>query len=159
MSNLCINILLSTRGVTQFTNLPFTSACVFEGVPIAADGSGIYTLETSETDDGEEINSLIEFFRTDFGIDNEKRIRKLWVGYKSKGDLTFKISVDEGDWEEFTLVETGEEFKQKSASIPVPRNLHGRYWQFAIENPDGVDFSIDSINAVLVILNKKVRSL
>jgi hypothetical protein len=155
--SLCLNLLLPTRGITQFINFNFTSACTFEGKALASNENGIFLLESSELDDGVEILSLTELARTDFGISNEKRVRKVWVGYQSLGELLFLVSADGGDWEEFTMPENQGELNQKGAEFTLPRSMHGRYWQFAIQNPNGVDFSIDQIQVMLVVLNKRPR--
>jgi hypothetical protein len=159
MAHLCISLSLGNNALSQFLNHDFTTMCVFGGRVLAGNSSGIHLLDEQETDDGDIIPSLVEWPRTDFGVSNQKKLRKMYVGYKSKGDLLLKIRADEGDWEEFDLSENdASSIRQASKVIDIPRSIMGRYWEFAIENVKGVDFSVDHIQVMLVVLNRKIRT-
>jgi hypothetical protein len=163
-NHLSISLGLPDIRVTQNLNFNFVSLCNFGGHLLAANSEGIYLLDQQEYDDGvsgdEDIVSLAEWPRTDFGISNQKKLRKIFVGYKSMGDLTLKVRADEGDWEEYTLEENDTKtINQSSFVVPTRRDMVGRYWEFAITNPGGEDFSVDHIEVMLVVLNKKIRGV
>lgn len=145
---------LSLLAPTQYTDYNFNSMCKFGDVYLGCNKFGLFEL-TGDSDNNVNIDALIRWPITDFGIPNQKRIRKGYLGYETSGHLIFVVK-DEEDNERRYLI--GAELVgqiQHGAKVPVGRDGKGRYWCFELENVGGCDFSIDSLDASVVVLPKK----
>lgn len=143
-------------GTTQVGDLNFNSLCRLEdGTIIGASESGICEIDQFDSDNGSPIYSLAELSRTDLGVPNQKRLRRMHIGLEASGLLEFSWAFDESSWE--TALLEGEGLNQKSQGLVVPgsRILKGRYLRVRIENVNGADFSIDSIDALISILARR----
>ena len=145
---------LNNLAVSQYCRYDFDSMTKFGDMYLGAGEEGLFTLEDADTDDGLDINSVIEFATTDFGISHQKRIRSLHVGYETDGDMTVTIICDEDNEKEYTLAPINSSNKQHGSKVKVNREQKGRYWTIKIEN-DGSDFSINMIEAIVTILARK----
>lgn len=154
---LCIR--LSNFAVSQYIKYRFKSMNEFQGKYLGAGTDGIFVLDTTEKDSGVDIDSIIELYKTDFGVANQKRFRSVYIGYETSGDLKLTLSNDDGNEREYQLapIKTGQ--LQHGGKIPVNRDGKGRYWTFKIENVDGCDFSIDSIEVIPIVLGRKPSGL
>jgi predicted 3-demethylubiquinone-9 3-methyltransferase (glyoxalase superfamily) len=150
---LTVALNLMNLAVTQYGNYNFNSMCVFNGVPLGANEDGIYSLEDADTDSGDLIDAFFELNTTDFGINNQKRIRKFFLGMESQGDLELIAQTDE-DQQKMSEVISRNDNQQQSSSQRVSwvRTQKGVYWMIRLDNIDGCDFSVDSIDAFLAIL-------
>jgi len=175
---------------TQSNILNFNSYGLVNNIYMAVNSSGIYSLgidtgagggvsggavewgdgdavEWGDDDEilwddaaGTPISAYFKLPRTDFGIENEKRLRSMYVGYEADGSLLVTITPDEDTArsQDFTLAARIATQKQHSGRIPLRRDLRGRYFDFKIANVNGSDFSIDSIKLVITVLGRKPRS-
>lgn len=152
-----ISINLKRVAATQYRNFDFNSMCVFNGIGLAANADGLYTLDDAETDNSTDINSYVEFPTSDLGILGSKRFRKLYIGYETSGSIKFTVKVDGGtdDSTILSAAKTGQ--VQHRGIVPMSRSQKGTYWIFKIENVSGCDFSIDNIEGIPIILTKGRR--
>lgn len=152
----CFGIVINLKrlAVSQIRNFDFNSMCVFNGVTLAASDSGLFSLDTSDNDNGTEINSLVELVTTNLGYLGVKRFRKAYVGYETSGEIKIAIKTDEGDFESYTVPPNNITQKQHRDMLSLTRNQKGTYWTFKIENIDGCDFSIDHIEGLPIVLTK-----
>jgi hypothetical protein len=127
--------------------------CEWNGVYIGANEDGIFTLDDAETDNGAEILAIIETPTSNFGIDNAKRMRKAYIGYESSGFLVLKITTDDDLHYYYILRPRKKQQLQHKTLVPLGRDAKGDYWMFRIENKDGCDFSLDSLDMVPVVLS------
>ncbi len=151
-----LGLRLNTKIVapTQYL-LPFNSLA-WDGQQVLCGGDGLYRL-AGDDDDGSDIFSQVILVTTDFGVPNYKRFRWIQIGYESSGDLLFTVTANEDNYEAYTLPARGTDGLQTGMRIPIHRTLVGRYFTLQISNPDGVDFTLDSITASLNILPQKPR--
>lgn len=142
-------------------SLPFNSMAYNKEYVMGGSDEGLFIVRGNEdwVDGTQEsilepvpINALISLVTTDFGTARYKRIRWIYVGYKSKGDLSLLVSPDDDDSEEYVLPAINEEYKQTGNKIPISRDQVGRYFTLSIMNPGGVSFSIDNISAAISLL-------
>jgi hypothetical protein len=145
---------LNNLAVSQYCRYDFDSMVNFGDIHLGAGEEGLFTLEDANTDDGLDIEAIVEFATTDFGISHQKRIRSLHVGYETDGEMTVTISCDEDSEKEYTLAPINVDNKQHGSKVKVNREQKGRYWTVKIEN-DGADFSINMIEAIVTILARK----
>ena len=146
---------LNNLAVSQYCRYDFYSMVKFGDMYLGAGEEGLFTLEDADTDDGVDIDAIIEFPTTDFGISHQKRIRSLHIGYETSGDITVTITCDEDNEKEYTLAPINASNKQHGSKVKVNREQKGRYWTFKLENNGGADFSINMIEAIITILARK----
>lgn len=145
-------------GTTQVGDLNFKSMCKLkDGTILAAGTSNLVSLDTASNDNGTNIDAFLEFPRTDFGLSNKKRIRKVVLGFEADGNLTLRFKDDQGTWLARTVIplESGQTSEGRVAQ--GGRTLKGRYFEFRIDNVSGSDFSIDAIDVMLTILAKRTN--
>lgn len=153
---LAIAMNLKRLALTQYTNFNFNSMCVFNGVALGANEDGIYSLFDADDDDGTDIDAFFELLTTDFGIPDSKKIRFTYVSLETSGDLVIRYQVDEGTERSFLVPakKTGQ-LQHRTYRVDGRSDLRGVYWRTKIENTDGCDFSVDSIDALLMILGMR----
>ena len=135
-----ISLNLNQIAVSQIRNFHFNSMCVFNGVPLAASSAGLFTLDTADDDNGTTINSIVETVMTNLTYLGVKRFRKAYIGYESSGDIKVSVSVDENDFQEYTLSASDVSQKQHRDMLPMTRAQKGVNWTFTIEHVDSCDF-------------------
>jgi hypothetical protein len=129
--------------------------CKFGDKYLGANGNGIFELNSGEFDDGDLIEAIFELLTTDLGSTHQKRIRSMYFGYEADGDLLIIVYDDDSNQRNYILSPNHADNEQASAKVSIGRDGKGRYWTFRIENISGADFSIDSIELVPIILNRK----
>ena len=146
--SLGLSMCLNNLTVSQYCRYDFDSLCG----KLAAGKDGIFTLDDAEDDAGVTIDSIVELPLTDLGVSYQKRLRSIYVGYETKGSLLLKVSDNEGNERDYTLVANSS--KQHGGKVSVGRDGKGRYWQLRIENVNGCDFSLDMIEIIPIILRR-----
>ena len=154
-----IAMRLNNLAISQYCKYDFDSMVKFGDIYLGAGEEGLFTLEDADTDDGVEIDAVIEFPTTDFGISHQKRVRSLHVGYESGGDMTLTLYNDDDNERVYTLVPVNSSNKQHGSKVKINRDGKGRYWTVRIENVDGCDFSLNMIEAIITILARKPSGL
>lgn len=144
-----------TGSITRYTQYPFHSLGEFNDTYLGASSTGIYAL-TGSTDDGANIAaSSFKFGFSDFKSEFLKRIRDLYVGYRSDDDLQFTVTLDgEGSERTYTLARRGAGLRP--ARTKVGRGLKSRYWQIGISNTNGADFEIDTLDLLTQVLSRRI---
>lgn len=140
---------------TQYRNYNFNSMCKFGDVYLGAGESGIFTLDDGDLDDTDAIEAFFELVTSDWGIPTQKRIRSLYISYETNGDLILSVFDDDNNERNYMLEPLYASNKQYTQKVAIGRDGKGTYWMIRIENINGVDFSIDKIQAVPIILGKK----
>ena len=144
-----------TGAVTQYKGYNFNSMIKLGDTLLGSNENGVFSLEDADTDDDVQIEAFFELILSDFGMSNQKRFRVAYVGYEADGDVILKVTCDEGTTYSYTLSPTAAQQLQKSGKVTISREQKGRYFTFRVENVVGSDFSIDSIDVMPVILEKK----
>lgn len=131
---------------TQYTNFNYNSMVSFKGNFFCANSSGLYKI-TGGDDDNTNIISYFEPLTTDFGIDEEKRIRSVYLAMEADGDMSLKVTTELSSQETYAIpVSSG----QQARKINIKRTQKGRWWTFQIYG-NGVIYSIDEIRALINI--------
>ena len=143
-----LDYAIQPGGTTQYINYDFNSMVKFGNIYLGASADGIYELD-GDTDDGDPIGAYFEPIVTDFGINNPKKVRFMFLGYEADGDLIVTFG-DNRSWVSRTVdsVRTGQQWRR----ITGTREIRGRYLTFRISNVDGCDFGIDSIDVAVVTM-------
>jgi hypothetical protein len=155
-----LDIHLPGSQTSQYTNYPFNSMCKIGDKYVGASSDGLFELLPAGGDDnGVPIDAFLELAMTDFGIEQFKRIRFLYVGFEADGDFYITLIPDE-QGENRVDVEIKKPTGQQRSKFSFGRrraNRKGRYWTLRIGNVDGADFSLDSIRAKLIVLPSSNR--
>lgn len=150
-----ININLTNMAVTQFCNYDFNSFCKIGDKYLGASEDGIFEL-TGSNDADTDIDAFFELVLSDFGISNMKKIRTVYVGGESNGELSLTLEDDEANSRSYSFnLASGS--LQSSAKVPINRDGLGRYWKVRIDNIGGTYFAIDSIELLPIVLGRKPR--
>ena len=147
---ICVAVELSTLAPTQY-DWDMTGMAEFNGVGYLGDDEGFYS-HTGDNDDGSPILSTFRLPTTDFGMLNQKRIRHLYLGAESEGELSVTVTADEtlSVTKFFNPAERG---YQVGSKVTVDREVKGRYFSVEISNLNGDDFGIDSVDALILKLS------
>ncbi len=148
-----LNINLKNRATSQYVNYDFNSMVKFGGKVLGANSSGLFDL-SGDNDNGVAISAYFTPIMTDFGIGNPKRMRYIYLGYESSGNLELDLQADEQNARSYEVEsnKTGQQRKR----VSIGRDGYGRYWSFTIRNLSGADFSVDSIEVMPVVRNRGV---
>lgn len=159
MAKTCIAIVmrLENQAVSQYDNYSFNSFCKIGDTYFGASSSAIYSLG-GEDDNGTDIDAIFALVLSDWGVSNVKRIRKIYVGYETDGDITVKVKNDNDNERSYTM-EYNLYDRQNGNVVNVGRDGIGRYWLIRLDNVDGCDFAIDSIEVLPTILNSRKSRL
>lgn len=139
---------LKNKGLTSFSNYDFNSMCRFNGVHLGASPTGIFDLDTGDTDNG----TLVEWnFRTGYldMIDTtvkpnvKKRLKQAWLSYKSNGDVMITVLQPDGTSYEYDL--SGIEVYDTGLRVKFGKGFRSRYLALDVSNVDGSTIELDTM--------------
>lgn len=139
---------------SQYTNFPFNSMVRFGETFLGAGDDGLFEI-AGEQDNGVNIDAGFELPTTDLGIHNKKRIRFIYLGYETNGELQLEVITDQKPGEVYQVSNinaTGQQRNKRS----LKKTQQGRYFTVKVSNVNGADFSIDRIECLPVILSSGV---
>jgi len=143
-----------TMAVTTYSNYPFNSFAAFNGIYLAAGDAGLFAL-TGATDDGVFIDAAMRVGITDFGDSHLKRVPRMYIGYRTDGDLILRVITDEAHTRDYPLRSTGVSGIH-GAHVKIGKGVNARYWQFEIRNVDGADFELSAIEAKPILTARRI---
>jgi hypothetical protein len=117
----------------------------FRGQVLAAGAGGIFAL-TGDADSGAIIEAAARGGRMDFGTDHLKRVKDVYVLYRSDGPLQLNVLLEETEEPYKYALEHRDKPGLRPHRVRLGRALKSAYWQFEIVNIDGVDFQVDGID-------------
>ena len=132
----------------------FNSLINYNGTYYGAKSDGIYQLDFSDTDNEEEIVARIKLGTTDFNNTNKKRLEQCYLGIRSDEGLYLKTITDEKRERIYKLVDTNP--REHISRIKLHKGAEGVFWNFEIENIDGGNLEINSIEFYPMILKRKI---
>lgn len=149
-----------SKGLSRYTNYPFNSFGRLGGRYVGCAADGLHWLD-GDTDNGEQINAVIRTSMDALGTRRAKRLPEAFIGYSSTGTLILKVIL------------TGEQSGQREAAyyrlpvrpaeskrearVKIGRGLKAVDFAFQIENADGADFELDSIEFRPINLDRRTR--
>ena len=136
---------LKNRATGQYLNFDVNSICKFNQAYWAAGSDGFYKLVEADT-------TKEAYFVTatmDFGINNDKRLRYVYLSIESTGNLSLIINTEKVSAKTYSVNISG--YGQQDIRIPISRELYGRFWTFKISGT--CDFSIDEIKVLPIVRN------
>lgn len=151
---------LVSTAISQYKNFMFNSFATIGDYTYGANTNGIFKLDAADNDISSSalsspIDAYYESVLTDFGMKAEKRLRKCNGTVEANGEIMFTVKANESDGIVQHTVPAFNDNKQHSVEIPVGRELKGRYYSFIVQNVNGSDFSLDNLEAFIVVLSRK----
>lgn len=143
-----------SMALSTYDNYNFNSFAKFNGVYLGANGSGIFAL-SGATDDGALINAAARVGITDFGTSHLKRVDRMYVGYRTDGDMVLRVFTDETTSRDYLLTSTGKTGMHGN-HVRIGKGLAARYWQFEIQNRFGSDFEMNMIEVKPTVLRRRI---
>ena len=154
-----LTMCLSLAGarVSQYANFNFRGMCKFNNTLVGGNEDGLFKLESSDKDDDEDITAFFRTGPTDFGVENEKRLRKLYVSFRTDGDMKLSTSGDGKSDVMNELVSHDKNLNMVHQKVKGGRDIRGKFLDLKVENVAGSDFTVNEIKAVLIILGKNTK--
>ena len=153
----CLGLCIELTGsrASQYEGYDFNSMCKFGEVYLGAGDSGIMVLDSGNMDSATKIEAFFELPTSDFGSEHQKRMRSVYIGGETNGELQLTLKDDDGNERAFLVSPNHSGNQQHAMKVSAGRNGKGRYWMFRIDNVNGSDFSVDSITILPVLMNRR----
>jgi hypothetical protein len=134
------------KALTEYSNFPFNSYARFRGKLLSASAEGLFkhTGEDGDGDTSTEIAALVRTGKEDFDTSYNKRVPRIYVGYKTAGNMRFSTITSQDGKRTYLLPDNGIRGVQQRR-VPVGRGPKSPYWQFELTNVEGADFLIEHI--------------
>jgi hypothetical protein len=154
---LTICVELRKLAASQFGEYNFNSMCKHGNKLLGANEDGIFELDAADKDNGTDISAHFVLGPTDFGAEQEKRVRSLYVSGRLDGRLKMEMSGDEGEILSQELLPENNQLRLTHHKVSGGRDVRGKYLRVKVTNLFGSDFTISNINAVLVVLGQQAK--
>jgi hypothetical protein len=148
---------LARLAPSQYVNYNFKGMVKFGDVQLGGNEDGLFVLNSGDRDNDEAIDAHIRTGPTAFGAEEEKRLRSIYVSYRTDGRMKMGVS---GDGKEDITNEIAPHDRtlnlvhQKS---PGGRDMRGKYLDLKLANVNGSDFTIHEVRAVLTVLGANTK--
>jgi hypothetical protein len=147
----CLVMNLKNLAVSEYIGWNFNSFAFFNGKYLGASSTGIHVLE-GDTDNGEPIISLI---KTGHIPTESARARDIYLMGRSDAQMRVTLIGDEEEESreeaDYLIAKLGQD------RVVTPRGLDPVYLQIALENSQGGDFDLDSIQVFGEALKRRKR--
>jgi hypothetical protein len=163
MSKLTISVNADVGGfpATQFSEFDFAGLTSFNGQLVMCNDEGIFEYSGDVDEVGGEgiaISAWFEIVTTDFGVLNQKRIRAVLGSGLFAGDMLLMVSMDDGSFTSYAISED-QTMEQSAFKRFVNRAQKGSHITIRFENVLGADFSVDALEAIVMLLHNKPSGL
>jgi hypothetical protein len=150
MRCLTLDTNIRSLATAQYKNFNFSAMENFGENKLGINDNGLFVL-SGDLDEAAEISAWFKTGMTDLGIQANKRLRKIYLGLETDGELEIDITADDVVVKTYAI--PASKVNQQRIKVAAGRNQKGVYWAFTIRNKKGVKFSIDSIQILPVILH------
>ena len=147
---LCLS--LNRAAVSQYGNYNFAGFCLFGDRLVGGNEDGLFVLDSGDLDNTSKIDAHIRTGPTDFGVENEKRLRRLYFTFRTDGRLKYSVSADGKDDITQEVTASNTELAAIHQKAPGGRDMRGKHLDLKVENMHGADFTLNTVRAVLIVL-------
>ena len=154
---LTICLSLARAAPSQFDNYNFRGLCKFNDLLLGGNEDGLFVLNSGDADVTEKISAHFRTGPTDFGAEEEKRLRRVYLSYRTDGRLKMSVSGDDKDGIVQEITPQDKTLKIIHQQAPGGRDIRGKHLDLTVENVEGADFTINEVKAVLVVLGAKTQ--
>lgn len=155
MSSIAVQCAVGEVGSKATTKLSygFSSLVNIGRFQYGMDNSGIYLLNSGETDNNVIYSRTFTLATTDLGNKNRKRGRRIYIGVDTNSELIVSIKFDDEEWRNYPV--TPKKNGLQEINVPVGYNGYGRYMTVKITSNNR--FRIDNIDILLIIRSLGTR--
>lgn len=146
---------LVTKAITTYEQYAYNSYAVIDGEYYAAGPTGLYKIDTGDTDVGAPIVAKLRFGQNDFGNTQQKRVSDFYAVAHTDGELTVRAYIDEQAPLEYALKPYGVATLNQRRT-PIGKGARGIHWQFEIENTDGCYFDISALSIAVADSTRRI---
>lgn len=157
--NLSLCMSLGIIAPSQYANYNFDGMCKFNGIVVGGNSSGVFTLASGDNDAGTLIPAHFRTGATDFGAENEKSLRKLYMSLRCTGRMEASISADGKEDVVREITPYDNKLKIIHQQIQGGRDIKGKYLDLKMSNVRGSDFTITEIQALLIVKGSKTTEV
>lgn len=147
---LCLS--LGQSAPSQFANYNFRGLCKFGDKLLGGNEDGLFELDSGDLDVTNKINAHIRTGPTDFGAEEEKRLRRAYVSFRTDGRMRMSVSADGKDDIKQDITPHNSNLDMVHQKVTGGRDIRGKYLDLKLANVEGSDFTINEVKAVLVVL-------
>lgn len=148
------------RASTRYTNYPFNSFFRLGNVYYGVADAGVYRIG-GDDDAGAAITARLRFGMSALGSQGMKRVESLYLGYTATGDMILKVitasqldGLRESNNYRLRPQAAG---SQREGRVKIGRGLKSVYWDFVLENIEGADFELDTLEFKPLMLDRRIR--
>ena len=142
---------IDTNAISQYDNYGYLSFYSYEGKNYGVAKDGVYEL-TGSTDNGIEIDTLIDFGKSDLGSIYKKRVTSAYLGISSSGKLSLTVEAD-GQTRTFEMKDSSTTMTKQR--INMGSELSGYYWNLILTN-NSYNFDLENIMLEIMQLNRRL---
>ena len=147
---LCLS--LGQAAPSQFGNYNFKGMCKFGDVLLGGNEDGLFTLDSGDRDGTTKIVAHIRTGPTDFGAEEEKRLRRAYVSFRTDGLMRMSVAADGKDDVVQDITPHNTSLDMIHQKVTGGRDIRGKFLDLKLANVEGSDFTINEVKAVLVVL-------
>ncbi len=141
-----------TKATSAYEGFNFNSYGVIDGEAYGCRADGLYRLAGND-DAGVPIGASINFGRSNYNTSELKGVKNAYVGVSSTGRLVLKVSYE---GHEYLYVARDYDETRQTQRFDTGRGIKANYLQFELYNRDGDDFDIDSVEFLIIPLNRRI---
>jgi len=142
---------MDTGATSQYDNYGYIRFYTHEGKNYGVARDGVYEL-TGTTDNGIDIDALVDFGKSDLGSIYKKRVTSAYLGISSAGKLSLTVEAD-GQTQTFVMKDSSTTMTKQR--INMGSGLSGYYWNLILTN-NGYDFDLANIMFEIMQLNRRL---
>jgi len=158
----CWVMTLGTHAVYFWDNWQFTDMLQIDGKIFAAGPNGLMLMD-ADSDNGRPIAARVQYgFSELAGQDNDgatlkKRVPHILAGYTAQQPLQLTCETYGQNWPVYRYTMPAAPAAQPiNNRITIGKGLNARYWRFAIENTQGGDFTLHSLEAEVLYAQRRL---
>jgi hypothetical protein len=152
---------VANKAFSTYTGLPFNSMAKIGRTYFGTGPSGLYRLFEGDDADGEPIIAEVRSGMFKMGTNRLKRMPSVYLGLTADGRTVLKVVTTDaktGAKHEWWYERSGRPLSGsfRNDRVKLGRGLRGEYWQWALVNADGADFSLDVVELFPLILESRL---
>lgn len=145
--------VMNTRNEANsiYDGFEFDSLVTHRGRTFAAGPGGLFEL-TGDDDNGNPIVASVLLDKTDFGTSYRKGMEGAYLGGHLPDGLHVRVVTDDGRSRTYEAKQTP---RLATRRVALGKGLLSRYYQLEITNPEGQDFTLDTMELVPVTTKRR----
>lgn len=150
-----------SAGVSTYTNYPFNSFAMIGGVAFGLTSMGMHALDADD-DDGDPINARLRVGLTDMGTRLLKNVPEAYIGFTSDEKMVLRAITPNPVTGERQAVNYNMKAVGNASLAPqrfeLGKGVKAVDWDFELENIDGADFDLHSVEFLPIKMSRRTRS-